>query len=211
MIAVILAAGMGNRLHGLNNGLPKGFLKPKGLCFNGVNESLIVRSLRILKECKIGEVWIVAGYCGELYEELTREISNEKFKVNVLWNRNYSMGDSADSFFCAREVISSDFLLLESDILYEKRAVSALLGNDKESVVLCSALSGIDDAVFVESYKERVKNISKDFFSLKSIFGEFVGISKISYGDFLNFDFRNKIFYEELLLGLSVLKISDLL
>ena len=57
MQAVILAAGLGSRLGDIKKNLPKGFLYIESL-----HETLIERSLRLLREADIQGVIVSASY-----------------------------------------------------------------------------------------------------------------------------------------------------
>src|SRR5262249_31669850 len=85
------------------------------------------------------------------------------------------------SLHCAREALTEDFLLLESDLIYERRALSVLLDHPEPDVLLVSAPTGAHDAVWIETEEGRLVNMSKDRKELgPSIAGEQVGITKVS-------------------------------
>jgi 2-aminoethylphosphonate-pyruvate transaminase len=72
-------------------------------------------------------------------------------------------------------------LLLESDLLYEKRALDALLADDAENAILLSGPTEAGDEVFVSTENHNLVSMSKDPSTLKGpVTGELVGISKIS-------------------------------
>jgi 2-aminoethylphosphonate-pyruvate transaminase len=88
------------------------------------------------------------------------------------------------SLYCARDVIDDGFLLLESDLIYEARALDVLLGSEAADAVLLSGPTNAGDEVYVEAPDGLLANMSKDRAELGSVAGELVGISKISRGLF---------------------------
>ena len=116
MQAVILAAGLGSRLGDIKKNLPKGFLYMESL-----QETLIERSLRLLKEAGIQEVIIGTGYENKAYNALADRLSAKDFKIMTHKNEDFATTGSAYTLWCLRELITQDFLLLESDLVYEWR------------------------------------------------------------------------------------------
>jgi 2-aminoethylphosphonate-pyruvate transaminase len=85
------------------------------------------------------------------------------------------------SLYCARHSVNEAFLLLESDLVYERRALSICLEHPSDNVVLLSGFSNSSDEVFVETRDGRLVDMSKIRKRLGSeVSGEIVGISKIS-------------------------------
>ena len=169
--AVILAAGLGSRLAGVWSDLPKGFIEIGG-------ETLIERSLRLLRERGIGRVVIVAGHLAAAYHELAARCPG----VEVVVNEAYADTGSRASLACALEVIDQDFLLLESDLLYEARALDALLACDWPDALLVSGPTGATDEVWVEAREGRLLRLSKRREELDAVSGELVGILRASRG-----------------------------
>lgn len=167
--AVILAAGMGTRLSDVFSELPKGFVEIGG-------ETLIDRSLRMLQERGIRETWIVAGHLGEAYHDLAQGRTG----VRVIDNSAYAETGSMASLALALEQVKEDFLLLESDLYFEGRALDAVLGGAAPDVLLASGPTGATDEVWVEAPEGRLRALSKDPSELGSVDGELVGILRVS-------------------------------
>lgn len=169
-LAVILAAGMGTRLENHSNSQPKGFLKIGA-------ESLIERSIRLLKEHGIERVLIGTGYSREHYNQLATLDSSVSLYHNPAFDKTgslYTLGN-------ARKIIDEDFLLLESDILYEKNSLKYLLDDNKKDVILTSGQTNSGDEVFIEATdSSKFKFMSKKKDDLTTISGELVGITKMS-------------------------------
>lgn len=169
--AVILAAGRGTRLAGHVGDYPKGFLTLG-------ERPIIEESIARLMRAGISEVVIVTGHCAAHYEALARRMAEV---VRTVHNPRYADSGSMYSLYCARETITGPFLLLESDLVYEPRALTRLLEEPAEDAILLSGPTGAGDEVYVECADGRLVNMAKRRELLgPSIAGELVGISKIS-------------------------------
>ncbi len=167
--AVILAAGMGCRLADRLDDRPKGFIK---LGETAIIEESIVK----LIHANITDIVIVTGYCPEFYEQLS-----EKFAViRTIWNPEFVSSGSMRSLHIASPYINSDFLLLESDLIYEYNALQILQNSPLDSCILLSGETGSGDEVYVGINSNRVVNLSKKRSDIVCLGGELVGISKIS-------------------------------
>jgi choline kinase len=172
--AVILAAGMGTRLREAHADMPKGFLELGG-------RPIIETSIMRLEQAGINDIVIVTGYAAEYYHKLALRYDG---LVRVVHNPEYADSGSMYSLFCTRDVIDEGFLLLESDLIYETRALDVLLSSEASDAVLLSGPTNAGDEVYVEAPDGMLVNMSKDRAALASVAGELVGISKISRGLF---------------------------
>jgi 2-aminoethylphosphonate-pyruvate transaminase len=168
--AVILAAGLGSRL---NSGLKE---KPKGFIKLG-DQTLIERSIDVLMKHGIKKVIIGTGFRSEYYEKLSQLDDT----IACFKNPLFQDSGSFYTFYNMRDIIKGDILLLESDILYEERAISALMEHVKNSVILASGRTNSSDEVYVETDQDNyLKILSKDISKLSKVDGELVGISRFS-------------------------------
>ena len=173
--AIILAAGMGVRLKELNRGVPKGFISL------GNDKPIIEHSIDALLACGIKDIIIVTGFMDKHYENLRSRYP----QIKTVRNEKYSETGTMYSLWCARNLVNTDFILLESDLIYEIRAIKELLESTSENSILISEKTDAGDEVYVEADDNWVKQISKDRKTLSSIVGEFIGISKLSYDFYL--------------------------
>lgn len=167
--AVILAAGMGIRLRNVIGEIPKGCLVIDG-------NTLMQRSIRLLVKKGFEKIILVRGFQGEKFDELLKEFPSVQFPENP----HYETTGSMHSLFCAKEKVDGDFLLLESDLIYEERALDLLLQDSQPNAILLSGKTSSGDEVYVYGKDQRVQCLSKDKLSSPSLLGELVGISKIS-------------------------------
>ncbi len=171
--AVILAAGRGTRLAGHVGDYPKGFLTLGEF-------PIIEESIARLEQAGITDVLIVTGHCAGHYEDLARRRGGV---VRTIRNPRYMDSGSMYSLYCARESVSGAFLLLESDLVYEPRALTELLEHPAPDAILLSGPTGAGDEVYVECRDGNLVTMSKDRAALgPGVAGELVGISKISAG-----------------------------
>jgi 2-aminoethylphosphonate-pyruvate transaminase len=167
--AIILAAGLGSRLQALGKEQPKGFL-----CLG--EQPIIVESLLRLQAVGVQRVLLVVGYQAGYYQRLAAEFGGV---VQTLHNPLFDQSGSLYSLLLAAAEVSEDFLLLESDIVYEPRALQVILDFPAPHATLLSGQTNSGDEVYVETNKGLLCNMSKQRHALgPRIAGEFVGISK---------------------------------
>jgi 2-aminoethylphosphonate-pyruvate transaminase len=166
MKAVILAAGLGSRL---------GFHRPKGLLAPGP-ETLVQRSIRLLHQAGLGPVTLVVGHQAAYYRDLPEP-------VGFVDNPDYASTGSLRSLTLAYQALQDDLLVLESDLLYERRALQCLLASPEANAILTSGFSDAGDEVWVDAPQSRLRAMSKDRSRLpQPPVGEFVGICRFSQG-----------------------------
>jgi len=175
--AVILAAGCGIRLGPLGRLIPKGFLQLQ-LQLDAQRGPIVVESIERLQARGIRRVIIVTGHLRSFYDDLRARMDG---LVMTVHNPRFAHSGSWYSLACARDLLrGEDFLLLESDLVYEGRALDAALGSPHADVVVVSGPTGSGDEVYVAAQGERITAISKDLALQATSVGELVGISKFS-------------------------------
>ena len=167
--AVILAAGRGARIQDHIERMPKGFIALDG-------KPIIEESIDNLIKVGIKKIVIVTGYRDDYYEGLRERYPG----IDTVHNEVYASSGSMYSLFLARELLTEDFLLLESDIFYELRALSSLQNTDRDDAVLISGKTDSGDEVYVIGEHERIRNITKDRTLAPNPAGELTGLSRIS-------------------------------
>jgi 2-aminoethylphosphonate-pyruvate transaminase len=173
--ALILAAGRGVRMGPRGQHIPKGFIELGGT-------PLAARSLALLAQAGVREVTIVTGHLAEFYEQLA---SPSGMALTRLHNPLYADRGSFESLRIGLSAMRGPFLLLESDIVYEPRALDVVLATRHDSLILTSGPTGAGDEVYVWADVEdgfpRFRGMSKIRAAhADAPFGELVGISKMS-------------------------------
>jgi choline kinase len=170
MHAVILAAGQGIRLRSMVDDRPKGLIEIAG-------ESLVARSVRLMRGAGVDEVTIVAGHLAGLYAQFCAAHGG----INFVVNGEYATTGSMASFATALDAgVTGDLLVLESDIIYEPRALTAMLAASCDAATLVSGPTDAGDEVWVHAFDGRLRAMSKRRADLPSSIGEFVGITRLS-------------------------------
>jgi 2-aminoethylphosphonate-pyruvate transaminase len=168
--AVIVAAGMSNRLNGIAGDIPKGFIEIGG-------RTLIEQSIAKLRRAGIERIVIGTGYRHEHFDNLARRDTG----ITCVPNAHFETSGSMYTLYRLKTAIREDFLLLESDLLYDEKGLSALVADTGKDVVLASGATHSGDEVFIETdCRGRLVNVSKNKRDLGSVYGELVGITKVS-------------------------------
>ncbi len=201
--AVILAAGLGSRLKDRTKEMPKGFLEIDG-------KSLIQRSVEKLLAAGIEHIYFGTGYLTETYEEFTKN-----YPATCVLNPKFATTGSMFTLWGLGKHLNDDFLLLESDLLYDQSGLDFLINADAENVILASGKTNSGDEVYIQADENKeLINMSKNANELENIYGELVGISKVSYKTFLKmckfaeqkFKTNPKLDYEYAFVGVSTEK-----
>lgn len=168
--AVIMAAGMGTRFGERTELIPKGFVPAGGI-------SMIERSVATLKACGIERIIIGTGYHKEHYEALAERIDG----IECVFSPMFAETNSMYTLWNCREVIGEDdFLLLESDLVFEKKAIESLIKCPAPDVMLITPVTKFQDQYYVESDENNILtlcSVNREELNAK---GELVGIHKLS-------------------------------
>jgi len=173
-LAVVLAAGQGIRLGALGVEVPKGMIR--------VGERPILEeSIGRLRRVGIRRVLVVTGH---LAGQLAVLAQHAPGVVEFAHNERYERGGSLSSLACALERVQEDFLLLESDLVYEQRALDVLAAQEPENIVLVSGETRAGDEVWVETtggaHGHRLVAMSKNPGRLgPHVLGELTGITRL--------------------------------
>jgi 2-aminoethylphosphonate-pyruvate transaminase len=168
--AVILAAGMGVRLQDRGERTPKG-------CLRLGDKTIVEESVLQLLAVGIQRIVIVTGHLAEQFQPLQARYQ----AVQLVHNPHFADSGTMYSLYCARDYVDESFLLLEADLVYERRALTTCLRNPSENVILLASVSNTGDECYVETHDGHLVAISKNRESLGSeVPGEMVGISKVS-------------------------------
>ena len=168
--AVIMAAGMGPRFGQYTEKIPKGFVACGGI-------SMVERSIQTLIACGIERIIIGTGYHKERYEALREQYP----QIECVFSPRYAETNSMYTLYNCREAIGGDdFLLLESDLVFERRAITTLLENEHPTIMLITPVTKFQDQYYVEyDANHQLTMCSTDKTQLEAK-GELVGIHKLS-------------------------------
>jgi len=167
--AIILAAGLGSRIEKLTKSKPKGFIEIKGV-------TLIDRSINLLLQSGISKIYIGTGHKSIYYDRLMDTYES----ISTKKNKEYENSGSFHTLYNFKDIVNDDFLLLESDLLYEISAIKSLIDDARKDIVLTSDFTESGDEVFAIGKNNFLTNLTKYPSQSEIPLSEFVGISKIS-------------------------------
>tara|TARA_B100000315_G_scaffold260721_1_gene324459 strand:- start:20800 stop:21537 length:738 start_codon:yes stop_codon:yes gene_type:complete len=173
MQAIILAAGLGKRLGLLNKDLPKAFISIE-------KTPIIKHSLNCLIKAGIKNVIFVVGFKESFFKQ-SLNYNYNGITIEYISNPQYETSGSMYSLSKTRGRINNDIVLLESDLLYECRAIKELKMFSYPDTILVSKPTGSNDEVFVNiDNMGFLKGLGKSLPNREKNNGEFVGITKLS-------------------------------
>ena len=170
MKAIILAAGKGTRLNGVD-------LKPKCL-FEVGGQTLLARQIARLRELHVNDIVIVLGFEAErirrLYEHTASFVINSRFEET----------SSLYSLWLAKEHLLDGFVVLNCDVLFHPQLLERLLSSPFDDALLVDLVDKHNNHLGDEEMKVKVSDglvvdIRKDLDPSEAD-GENVGIVKFS-------------------------------
>ncbi len=165
MKAIIMAAGVGKRLHALN------INKPKCLIAVG-STTLIRRSVNLLVSKGISDITVIVGFKGHL---IRNELNND---VAYFENPDFHSTNSIKSLWYAKDLLEDDVLLLNGDLYYEHVILDYAL-NQTNPVVMLADSTRIDNADYRFSFSgDQISQFGKHLTNHETD-GEYVGIVRI--------------------------------
>jgi choline kinase len=169
MKAVILSAGQGKRLLPLTADRPKCILPVQG-------RTMIEWQVDELARCGIEQVIAVLGYGAEKVEGVLRRRYGTN-RVKTVYNEAYAVSDNLVSCWTVHDEMSSDFVLLNGDTLFEAAVLKRLLGTESHpvTVAISHKKQYDDDDMKVELDGQRLVNIGKDLLP-DQVHGESIGM-----------------------------------
>jgi histidinol-phosphate/aromatic aminotransferase/cobyric acid decarboxylase-like protein/choline kinase len=217
MQAIILAAGMGNRLGK--------YTKNNTKCMLGINgKTLAERALDALDDAGIRKCIFVVGY---KKENVIAFLGNRYKNIEITYVSNdvYDKTNNIYSLYLAKDyLLQDDTLLLESDLIFENRLISDMLADNEPSIAAVARFESWMDGTVVQITENRdiAAFIPKKFFTFneKHTYYKTVNIYKFSrnfsqntYVPFLEAYSRtmgNNEYYEQVLRVIATLDKSEL-
>lgn len=172
MIGVILAAGMAKRLRPLTDECPKCLLKVG-------QRTLLQRTVDAVVEAGINELVVVTGYRNNMIIDFLRT-NYPSLIVHFIDNPDYAHNNNIFSLWLTRPYTEGkDFLLLDSDILFDSAIIPAVIVKNGSVLALSRHELGEEEIKVIVDGEGYVKEISK-VCSIQDAIGESVGIEKIT-------------------------------
>ena len=168
--AVIMAAGLGSRFGSMTEMIPKGFIEVGGM-------PMVVRSIETLLSCGITRIIIGTGYHREAYEALADHYP----QITCVFSPRYAETNSMYTLYnCRTAVGNDDFLLLESDIIFSRNAITHLLDDEHPDIMLITPVTKFQDQYYVEHDANGILTRCSTIKNEVNASGELVGVHKLS-------------------------------
>ena len=172
MIGVILAAGMAKRLRPLTDHRPKCLLEIG-------SRTLLQRAFDAMISAGLRQFVVVTGF----HAEMIRDFLNRQYPgldITFLHNADYPNNNNIYSLWMSGQVVrGKEFLLLDSDILFDPEILKVILSQDGSALALNRHPLGEEEMKVVVDADNNITEISKTC-SIDSAIGESMGIEKFS-------------------------------
>ncbi len=191
MKAIILAAGMGNRIKELTGGKPKGFLEING-------KSIIQHQVDELKRVGITKIAMVTGYKKELFQDFKKQ------GIELLYNPFYRGTNVMGSYWFAKDFLDEPFVYCHGDTYFEPEILDLLIESPGNNLAVEFKECGKEE-MKVKVVNGEITEISKE---MTESVGEFIGIAKFEDFSEINAKMEELIdehygsFFERVIAGL---------
>ena len=193
--AIVLVAGMSTRIRSLTQGLPKSFLKIG-------NESLIDRTLRLLRGAGVENITLVTGFEADVFRDAFPE-------CNFVHNPDYATTNTSVSLSMALNARKDDkaaddrtVIVVNGDVYYAEGILEAMLAKSEHTLAAVKRHELCEEEVKVYVEGDRITRIGKHLDDTQA-YGEAFGIYQLNprfqkyIRQELNVMGNRKIFYEE--------------
>lgn len=175
--ALLLAAGLGSRLNPLTKKIPKCLTEVNGI-------SILERLVLNLKKLGFKKLVIVTGH-GEQHIRAFLGTEFENLKIEYIFSSLYKETNNIYSLWLAREIINEQFLLIESDLVFEKSLLNSMVFPNK--IAVAKMQSGMHGSCVSLNEKNQVKEFySNGIYSISEQLYKTVNIYSISLKSWLN-------------------------
>ena len=163
---------MAKRLRPLTDACPKCLLK--------IGErTLLQRTVDAMIAAGINELVVVTGYRGEMIREfLTKQYPS--LNIHFIHNGDYEHNNNIFSLWMTRPYTEGkDFLLSDSDILFDPQLIRAVLAVEGNALALNRHECGEEEIKVIVDADNRIMELSKTC-SIEQAIGESVGFEKMT-------------------------------
>ena len=173
MQAIILAAGIAKRLRPLTDTTPKCLLEVGG-------KNLLQRTMDNVIMNGINDFIFVTGY----RENMIKDYLGRNFagvNMTILTNPDYENNNNSYSLWMTKNYVKDDFILLDSDILFDGKIIARLLEDSHDNSVAVNITNHLDEEQIkvTVDVSGKITEISKEV-DIKKAAGESIGIEKFS-------------------------------
>lgn len=173
--AVVLAAGEGTRLRPHTNDIPKCLVEVGAL-------PLLERALTSIEQAGVDETILVTGYRADRIDDfLARRAAT--MPVRTIFNPDYATTNNAVSLWCARELLTGTFVLLDGDLLFEPEVLRRALAAEGDAVLAVERRKTLgDEEMKVLLHPDGTVAAVNKQVDPRAAVGEAIGISRFGAG-----------------------------
>lgn len=174
MKAIILAAGIGSRLHPLTNATHKSLL-PIG------DKSILERMIKSILAININSIVVVTGH----FENQVKDFVKRTFpllRVQFVRNEKFLTTNTGYSLMLTQPFVSDDdFVKFDADVVFEKAVLEKLLLSPHKNALCIDTNIHLEkeEVKVITSAKQKVLEVGKKV-DPRRAHGESIGIEKIS-------------------------------
>ena len=172
MKAIILAAGMGNRLHKVSGGMPKSMI-------NIGKKTIMHHQIASCQKAGIKDFVFVLGY---KKEELKNHILEKLAPHQAVFIENpiFDQTNTLYSLCLARRQFDDDFIYFNADVVFGSDLLNKISAPSEYSQLLLETKScGEEEVKMIIDKKMRILEIGKKL-PIPQCAGEFIGIGKFN-------------------------------
>ena len=152
--------------------------RPKCLLTVG-SRTLLQRTFDAMIAAGISEFVVVTGYRGEMIRDFLLNTYPSSLTFHFLHNADYEHNNNIYSLWMTRELVRGrEFLLLDSDILFDPEIIKRMLQEPGTALALNRHELGEEEIKVIVDQQNRVVEISK-VCAINDAIGESVGIEKM--------------------------------
>jgi choline kinase len=173
MQVIILAAGISQRLRPLTDSTPKCLLNVGG-------KTILEMTIDNILYNGIDEFVMVTGYKENMIKDFIRE-KYPALNITYITNPDYENNNNSYSLWKTKKYINGDCLLLDSDILFDRRVIKKLLESGYENCLAVNTNQklGEEEIKVIIDSADKILHIGKEL-NPKESFGESIGIERFS-------------------------------
>lgn len=177
MIAVILAAGMGERLMPLTKDIPKTLIE--------INSRTIIENMVI--KCLnngIKEYMVVVGHFKEKVAQECKRLA-EKYDITyslVVNDKYFQTNTGVSTLLAVRQLKNKDFIIINGDNVFDEKIIEKLLESNSTAMIIDNYKKLNQESFKINIEGSIIKDMGKEI-DIDHANGEFIGISKVAGND----------------------------
>ncbi len=173
MKAIILAAGVGNRLKPVTDKTPK--------CLININgKSVIERMLDSIVASGIKDIFIVIGHLASMIRNVVGK-DYKGAKVNYIFNQRYELGSVVSLYLAEYPILQDNVIIMDADVVFEDEVLRRLAGSRCQNCLLMDkAFNDSGEEMKIAVLDKRVVQIARKITRPHDEAGEGIGFFKLS-------------------------------